>query len=73
MNIKSMMGKYDYVSGINFPYDIGTNLHSNAILDTSANSRYVNNRRSLNEITEPSSPTVQVTDGSFLPILASGT
>ena len=45
------MGEYDYVPGINSPYDAGVNLHTKAILDTGANSTHVNNRRLLTSST----------------------
>jgi len=35
------MGRYDYVPGINSPYDTGIHLSSPAILDTGANTTYV--------------------------------
>jgi len=36
-NIRSDLGRYDYMPGINPPYDAGITSHSSAILDTGAN------------------------------------
>ena len=63
------MGKYDYVPGIYTPYDAGINISSPAILDTGTNNTYVNDRRLITNLTSGS---VEVADGSHHPILASG-
>ena len=65
------MGRYDYVPGINTPYDTGINISSPAILDTGANNTYVNDRRLITNLTSGSA-SVKVADGSHHPILASG-
>ena len=65
------MGKYDYVPGINSPYDAGIRLSSPAILDTGANTTYVNDRRLMTNLTS-ASDSVEVADGTHHPILASG-
>ena len=43
-NIRSDLGRYDYMPGINHPYDAGMISHSSVILDTGANQTYVNDR-----------------------------
>jgi len=65
------MGRYDYVPGINFPYDVGIKISSPAILDTGTNNTYVNDRRIITNLTSASA-SVEVADGSHHPILASG-
>jgi hypothetical protein len=46
---------------------------SHAVLDTGANSTYINNRQLLENMTPPSAPSVMVVDWSIHPIEASGT
>ena len=64
------MRKYDYVPGVNSPYDAGIILSSPAILDTRANNTYVYDTRLIINLTSASA-SVEVVDGSHLPILAS--
>jgi len=70
--IRSTMGKYDYLPGINSPYDAGIQISSPAILDTGANNTYVNDRRLLTNLTS-ASDSVEVADGTHHTIVASGT
>jgi len=46
---------------------------SHAVLDTGANSTYINNRQLLENMTPPSAPSVMVVGWSIHPIEASGT
>ena len=43
-NIRSDLGRYHYMPGINNPYDAGIPYCSSAILDTGAHQTYVNDR-----------------------------
>ena len=63
------------IQGYNsWPYNSGKECYvSHAILDTGANSTYINNRRLLDNITHPSASSVIVADRSIHPIEASGT
>jgi len=61
-NIRLDMGRYDYVPGINSPYNAGIHKLIPAILDTGANFTYVNDRRLINNI-KPHSALVEVADG----------
>ena len=57
------MGKY--VPGINYPYDSGTTTNPSAILDSGAHFTFVNDRQLQTNSSPPSSPVVQVADGSL--------
>ena len=72
-SIASYMGKYDNVPGVNHPYDSGTTSIPFSILDSGANSAFVNDRQLLTNTSSPSSPLVQVSDGTLHPIVAPGT
>ena len=63
------------IQGYNsWPYNSGKECYeSHAVLDTGANSTYINNRRLLENISRPSAQAVIVADGSTHPIEASGT
>jgi hypothetical protein len=71
--VRQQIDKYDYVPGINRPYDSGILSSSTAILNRGANSTYVNHRRYLTNLSVPSWPSVTVADGTKHPIFASGT
>jgi len=71
-HIRTTTGNYDYVPGLNSPYDAGINISSPAILDTGANNTYVNDRRLISNLTSATA-LVEVADGSHHPILGSGT
>ena len=70
-NIRSDLGRYDYMPGINHPYDASIPCRSSAVLDTGANQTYVNDRRLISNLHSESS-LVEVADGSRHPIMASG-
>ena len=70
-NIRSDLGRNDFMPGINHPCDAGITCHSSAILDTGANQTYVNDRRLISNL-HSETASVEVADGSKHPILASG-
>ena len=68
------MGRFDYLHGVNTPYDAGIQPTFFEILGTGANNTYVNDRRQISNMKSDSdSAFVEVADGSRLSITASGT
>jgi hypothetical protein len=49
-NIRSDLGRYDYMPGINHPYDAAISCQSSAILDAGSYHTYVNDRRLISNL-----------------------